>query len=345
MGRDWMRAWQLPAGCTSVAQLTLARVPRPTPGPGEVLVRVLASSLNFRDQAIATGRYIGGVISATGTPLSDGAGVVEAIGPDVRAVAAGDRVAGTFFQRWLDGPPTPAFGDALGMPPAKGMLAEYVTLPETGVVGIPQSLTFEEAAALPCAGVTAWNALMCGLRPLAPGNTVLLLGTGGVSLIALAIAKAAGARVIATSSSEPKLARLRSLGADATINYVREPDWGARAAAIAGGSISHVVETVGPSTLAHSFQAVGFGGEIGLIGVLSLAGETSPMALLVKGASLRGIFVGSAAMAVELGAYVDRHRLRPFVDRVFDFEDAPAAYAYQGSPDHFGKVVIRHAAG
>ena len=339
-----MRAWQLPAGCAAVAQLELIELPRPAPAPGEVLMRVHATSLNYRDQAIAKGHYFGGAIKVAGVPLSDGAGVVEAVGAGVKSLACGDRVAGTFFQGWLEGPPTPAMGAALGCPPAQGMLADYVVLPETGVVRLADSLSFEEAATLPCAGVTAWNALMRGVRPLERGQNVLLIGTGGVSLLALRIAKAAGARVIATSSSEHKLARVRKLGADATLNYKSEPQWGAKAAELAGGTIHHVVEVGGLGTLGQSMQAVGFGGEIALIGVLSMQGDGNPMPLMVKGASLRGIFVGSAAMARDLNAFVDAHQLKPVVDRVFGFADAKAAYAYQASGELFGKVVIANPA-
>jgi NADPH:quinone reductase-like Zn-dependent oxidoreductase len=339
-----MRAWQIPAGCTSVEQLALVELPMPVPGPGEVLIRVRANSLNYRDQAIPRGQYFGGPVAVAGVPLSDGAGAVEAVGAGVTRVAPGDRVAGTFFQGWQDGPPTPLFGDALGAPPAKGMLAEYVTLPETGVVKLASSLTFEQAATLPCAGVTAWNALMTGIRPLKSGNTVLVIGTGGVSLLALQIAKAAGARVIAMSSSDDKLARVRALGADITLNYKTEPQWGAKAAELAGGAINHVVEVGGLGTLAQSLQAVGFGGEVALIGVLSRQGDANPMALMVKGASLRGIFVGSVAMARDLNAFVDRHGVKPVVDRVFPFAEAKAAYAYQSSAQLFGKVVIAQPA-
>jgi NADPH:quinone reductase-like Zn-dependent oxidoreductase len=254
----------------------------------------------------------------------------------------GDRVAGTFFQSWLDGPPTPTLGEALGAPPARGMLTDYVVLPQTGVVKLAESLSFEEAATLPCAGVTAWNALMMGIRRVARDKTVLLIGTGGVSLLALRIAKAAGARVIATSSSDSKLARIRELGADAAINLKTESQWGAKAAEIFGGGVDHVVEVGGLGTLAQSMQAVGFGGEIALIGVLSRQGDTNPMPLMVKGASLRGIFVGSRDMALRLNAFIDEHRVKPVIDRVFDFADAKKAYAYQSSSELFGKVVISH---
>lgn len=340
MSTSNMRSWRLPAGCTSAGQLELTEVPMPVAGPGEVLIRVRACSLNYRDQLIPRGRYFGGTLTVPGTPLSDGAGEVTAVGPGVTRIKVGDRVAGTFFQGWEDGLPGPQRGDALGAPPARGMLADYVALAEAGVVPLANSLSFEQAATLPCAGVTAWNALMCGQRPLAPGHSVLVIGTGGVSLLALALAKAAGARVIATSSSDAKRKRLEALGADATINHATEARWGARAAELAGGGIDHVVEVGGPGTLAQSMQAVGFGGEIALIGVLSLQGDTNPMPLMVKGATLRGIFVGSARMARELNAFVDRHAVKPAIDRVFPFEEARQAYAYQSSAQLFGKVVI-----
>jgi NADPH:quinone reductase-like Zn-dependent oxidoreductase len=335
-----MKAWRLAKGAASLDDLAMVEQDKPTPGPGEVLVRVRACSLNYRDQLIVQGHYFGGTIQQDITPLSDGAGEVAAIGEGVTRFRVGDRVAGIFFQDWLSGPPNPNLGPALGAPPAKGMLAEYVTLPERGLVPIASSLSFEEAATLPCAGVTAWNALMEGRHPLRAGDSVLVLGTGGVSLLALQIAKAAGARVIATSSSDDKLARVAALGADATINYRTTPDWGAEAARLAGGGIDHVVEVGGAGTLAQSMAAVAHAGEIALIGVLTRQGETGPHPLMLKGASLRGIFVGSAAMATALNRAVDATGIKPVVDRVFAFDQAVEAYRYQASPDLFGKVVI-----
>jgi NADPH:quinone reductase-like Zn-dependent oxidoreductase len=336
-----MRMWQLRAGAHSLDDLAMVEQDKPSPGPGQVLIRVHACSLNYRDQMIVQGQYFGGSIDRDITPLSDGAGIVEAVGPGVFGTKPGDRVAGTFFQNWRAGPPVPNPGVALGAVPAPGMLSEYVVLPEQGIVPIAESLSFEEAATLPCAGVTAWNALMEGPRAVGPGRSVLLLGTGGVSLLALSIAKAAGARVIATSSSDEKLARIRALGAYATINYRTTPNWGAAAAELAGGGVDHVVEVGGAGTLQQSMAAVGFGGEVALIGVLTREGETGPHALMFKGASLRGIFVGSAAMAIALNRAINVTGIKPVIGRVFDFDAARQAYEYQASADLFGKVVIR----
>jgi NADPH:quinone reductase-like Zn-dependent oxidoreductase len=334
-----MQQWIIPKGATSLDALTLRQVPVPQPGPGEVLVRVRACSLNYRDQAIPLGVYIGGPVSENCVPLSDGAGEIAAIGAGVSGLAEGERVAGIFFRDWIDGPPNPAAGPALGAAGMLGMLQDYVVLPAHAVVKIADSLTFEEAACLPCAGVTAWNALMEGPRPLKAGESVLILGTGGVSLLALQIAKAAGAKVVATSSSDEKLARVKAMGADHCINYRTTPDWGAEAARLTGG-IDHVVEVGGAGTLAQSIAAVGFGGEIALIGVLTRDGDTGPHGLMFKGASIRGIFVGSKAMAEKLGAFIGQHGIYPVIDRTFAMEQARDAYAYQSSPALFGKVVI-----
>jgi NADPH:quinone reductase-like Zn-dependent oxidoreductase len=339
-----MRAWMMPKNCRSVDDLEMIECAVPVPAEKDVLIRVRAGSINYRDQLIPKGLYFGGPISGPGTPLSDGVGVIEAVGRGVSDFDVGDRVAGTFFQGWSYGPPTPHLGDALGAPPAQGMLADYVCLPSSGVVKLAETLTFDEAATLPCAGVTAWNALMGGIRPLRPGHKVLLIGTGGVSVLAMQIAKAAGAYVIATSSSDAKLERMREMGADALINYRNTTEWGAEAARMSGGGVDHVVEVGGPGTLAQSMQAVGFGGEIALIGVLSVEGDTNPMPLMVKSASLRGIFVGSAQMARDLNGFIDQFGIKPVVDARFDFADAKAAYSHQASAASFGKTVITNGA-
>ena len=334
-----MRQWMIAQGSTSLDGLQLRDAPDPAPAPGEVLVRVRACSINYRDQAIPLGLYMGGPVASDTVPLSDGAGEIVALGEGVSGFAIGDRVAGLFFQNWIDGPPSPGVGPALGAAGAPGMLQDLVALPAHGVVRIADSLSFEQAACLPCAGVTAWNALMAGPRPLQAGESVLVLGTGGVSLLALQIAKAAGAVVVATSSSDAKLERVRALGADHVINYRATPDWGAQASQLTGG-IDHVVEVGGAGTLAQSIAAVGFAGEIALIGVLTREGNTNPHGLMFKGASIRGIFVGSKAMAQGLNAHVDAHAIKPVIDRRFAIEQAHAAWAYQSSPDLFGKVVI-----
>lgn len=335
-----MRQWVIAAGSTSLNDLRLDETDIPQPGPGEVLVRVRACSLNYRDQIIPLGLYMGGVVQQDTVPLSDGAGEIAAVGEGVSSLKVGDRVAGIFFQDWMDGPPNPGMGVALGAPPAPGMLQEYVVLPEHGVVPLAETLDLTQAACLPCAGVTAWNALMEGPRPVKAGDTVLVLGTGGVSLLALQIAKAAGATVIATSSSDEKLERVKALGADHVINYRTTPEWGAEAARLAGGGVDKVVEVGGAGTLKQSIAAVGFAGEIALIGVLTREGDTNPHGLMFKGASIRGIFVGSKGMAQRLNAFIDQHGIKPVVDKAFPLENARDAYAYQSSAGLFGKVAI-----
>lgn len=335
-----MKSWRLEKGATSLDSLQMAELAKPVPLRGEVLIRVRACSINYRDQLIPLGQYMGGAITQDCTPLSDGVGVVEAVGEGVTGFKPGDRVAGTFFQNWVSGPPRPDQGAALGAPPAPGMLAEYVALPESGVVPMAKSLSFEEAATLPCAGVTAWNALMEGQPPAGPGRWVAVLGTGGVSLLALQIAKAAGALVLVTSSSDAKLERAKALGADLAINYVTTPEWGAEAMRQTGG-IDHIVEVGGQGTLSQSMAAVGFGGEIAFIGVLSREGHANPRDMMTKAGRLRGVFVGSALMARRLNAAVDACGIKPVVDRVFEFDEARAAFDYQASAALFGKVVIR----
>jgi len=335
-----MREYRLEKGSTDISSLKLVECEQKQPEDGQVLIKVSAASLNFRDHAVVSGKYFGGVLQRDTVPLSDGAGEVVATGANVSGFKSGDRVAGCFFQGWVDGMPDTANMAALGSP-ADGMLAEYVLLNQDGVVAIPDHLSFEEAACLPCAGVTAWNALMVSGH-IRPGNTVLVLGTGGVSIFALQFAKMSGASVIVTSSSDLKLEQAKKLGADGTINYKTTPDWDQEVLALTGGrGVDHVVEVGGAGTLSRSLASVGFRGKISLIGVLSgRDGDTNPHALMLKNASMTGIFVGSKAMFEQMNAAIAVNRMKPVVDRVFAFEDAADAFAYQLGGNHFGKVVI-----
>jgi NADPH:quinone reductase-like Zn-dependent oxidoreductase len=332
-----MRSHIIRAGGSSLDDLVIVERDEPKPGPRDVLIRVRACSLNYRDQAVLSGNYFGGKVPADQVPLSDGAGEVVSVGGEVGQFKPGDRVASTFFMNWLEGPPR--VGPAIGAPPAPGMLSEYVVLPETAVVPMAANLSFEEAATLPCAGVTAWNGLVNGVAPLKPGQDVLLLGTGGVSILALQFAKAGGARILITSSHNGKLERAKGLGASELINYKEVEAWGEEAAKRSPAGIGKVIEVGGFGTLPQSMQAVGFGGEIAMIGVLT-RGESTPHPLMFKGASLRGIMIGSREMALQLNRAIEATDIHPVIDKVFPFEEAAEAYRYQGSPDLFGKVVI-----
>jgi NADPH:quinone reductase-like Zn-dependent oxidoreductase len=318
--------------------LTLVEADRPDPGRGQVLVRVRATSLNFRDLMIANGHYPGADASAI-VPLSDGAGEVVALGDGCTRFAIGDRVAGIFMQSWVGGGIVDAdVGTALGGA-IDGMLAEYRLFSESGLVSIPAHLSFEEAATLPCAAVTAWNALF-GARALQPGQTVLTLGTGGVSIFALQLARAAGARVIATSSSDEKLDRARALGATETINYRDVPEWQDEVRRLTHGrGVDVVVEVGGPGTLARSVAATARDGWVQMIGVLSMA-QIDPLPILTGGVIVRGIMVGSREMFEALNRALSAHEIRPAIDRTFAFEDAASAYRHLQSAQHFGKVVI-----
>jgi NADPH:quinone reductase-like Zn-dependent oxidoreductase len=337
-----MRAYIVPKASTGIDQLLRVELPDPRPpGHGQVTVRVRAASLNYRDQAIIAGRYVGGALSRDTVPLSDGAGEVIAVGAGVSRVRVGDRVAGTFMQVDPNGPPGAA-PTTLGSP-LDGMLAEQIVLYEGGVVPMPQAYGFEEAATLPCAGVTAWNALMVAGRPVRAGDTVLVLGTGGVAIFALQFAHAAGARVLAISSSDEKLARLTALGLREGdgINYRRTPDWEQEVLRLTGNrGVDVVVETVGTGTLNRSFGSLATGGKVGLIGVLDSA-DSNPYMLMRKHASLHGIFVGDRSMFEQMLAAMEVNRIRPVIDRVFGFEEAAAAYRHQLAGAFIGKLVIR----
>lgn len=334
-----MKAWQLTA-TTGADALKLTNLPEPRPGPCQVLVRVRATSLNYRDLMVSSGRY-GPDVPLPLIPLSDGAGEIAAVGEGVTQWKPGDRVAGAFFQNWATGPVRrEVFASALGGS-LNGMLAEQVVLSAGGVVAIPPHLTFEEAATLPCAALTAWHALVTDGK-IAAGQTVLLLGTGGVSIFALQFAKMHGARVIIISSSDDKLARARALGADETINYRNTPEWEKEVFRLTDkAGADHVVEVGGHDTFPKSLRAVAMGGTVSVIGGVS--GFTSDVALrdiLGKSAVIRGIFVGNRDMFEAMNRAVVLHQLKPMIDRVFPFAEAPAAYRHQESGAHFGKVVI-----
>lgn len=334
-----MRAYEIRQGSRGLDGLRMVEKPEPVPGRGQILVRVRAVSLNYRDTLVVSGAYFGGSVSRDTIPLSDGAGEVVAVGEGVARFKPGDRVAGTFFLDWADGPPV---GPRLTRGwPVDGMLAEYVVLDEGDAVALPKSLSFEEGATLPCAGVTAWHAVICACA-VKPGDTVLVMGSGGVSIFALQLARAAGARVVMTSSSDAKLERGRSLGASEGINYRTTPDWEQKVLEVTGGrGVDHIIEVGGPGTLGRSMKCVAYGGRIALIGVLAgLQGDTSPHPLMVKGASLHGIFVGNRAMFERLNAAIDANGLKPVIDKVFPFEEAVEALRYQQSGKHFGKVVV-----
>jgi NADPH:quinone reductase-like Zn-dependent oxidoreductase len=275
-------------------------------------------------------------------PVSDGAGEVVATGAGVTRFKPGDKVAAAFMPDWVNGPPDEENARTALGGGGVGLLAEQAVLPEHGLVPIPSHLSALEAATLPCAAVTAWNALFENGR-VKPGDTVLVQGTGGVSIFALQFARLAGAHVIATSSSDQKLARARELGATDGINYKTNPDWDKRARALTGGKgVDQIVEVGGAGTLGKSLRAVRIGGYIALIGVLSGANaEVNPMPVLMKSIRVQGIFVGSRAMFEAMNRAIVASQLRPVVDRVFEFEQAPQALKYLESGAHFGKIVIQ----
>jgi NADPH:quinone reductase-like Zn-dependent oxidoreductase len=335
-----MRALEI-RGAFGLDNLALVERPDPRPGPGEILVRLRAASLNFRDLLTVEGKY-NPKQKLPLVPCSDGAGEVVETGAGVTRVQPGDRVATLFAQKWLAGRPTrERLRSTLGGP-LDGTLAELAVLDQEGVVKTPEHLSDEEAATLPCAAVTAWSALVTE-GGITAGDTVLVQGTGGVSLFALQLAKLLGARVVATSSRDEKLARVHAMGADETINYREVSAWGVRAKELTGGvGVDHVVEVGGAGTLQQSLQAVRFGGTISLIG--NLAGTKTELLLthvFMQKIRLNGILVGDRESFEAMNRAIALHRLRPVVDRVFPLEDSRAAFAHLAAGEHFGKIVIR----
>lgn len=333
-----MRRWILKAGATNLDGLVLEDAPMPEPGEGEVRIRIHAVSLNYRDQLVLGGGFAR-LPDRNLVPVSDGAGEIDAVGSSVETWVLGDRVTNLFFQGWHDGPPKANLGFGLGGLDEDGMLSEYVVLPADRITRAPVSLDDAETATLPCAAVTAWNALY-GDHPIGPDSKVLVLGSGGVSLFAMLFARAAGAQVFATSSQDAKLKRLMDFGASDGINYRDIPDWG-KAVFERTGGVNKVINTVGTATLNQSLEAVAYGGEVALIGLMAFDDSSSGFgSLMGKSATVRGVAVGSSQMYEALAQAIDTHKVHPPIDSRFCFEDVKDAYRAQSSPELFGKIVI-----
>jgi NADPH:quinone reductase-like Zn-dependent oxidoreductase len=334
-----MQAWRIPQfGIDNLERVTL---PDPVPQRGQVLIRIHAVSLNYRDLMVVQGRY-NPKMHLPRIPCSDGAGEVVSVGEGVTRVKPGDRVAGIFMQNWIDGEPDAAkVKGALGGD-IDGMLAELVVLREEGVVRFPDHLSYEEAATLPCAGVTAWNAVTA-VGDVQAGDVVLIEGTGGVSIFALQFAKLLGARVLGTSSSDEKLERARQLGLDAGVNYRQRKDWDAWAMEKTGGrGVDLVVEVGGAGTFTRAIASIRIGGNVAQIGVLSEAGEDDSVIpkLLYKQVHLRGIYVGSRTHFEKMNRAIAQHQLKPVVDEAFSFHDVQKALRRMETGSHFGKLVL-----
>lgn len=324
-----------------IDELALVDRDIPRPGPHEVLLRLTAASLNYRDYLVVNGAY-NPKLKRPMVPLSDGAGVIEEIGTSVTRFKPGDRVAPCFMQKWIDGPPTREKGASALGGAIDGVLREFAVFSEEGLVAAPPSLTDEEAAALPCAAVTAWHALFehtfC-----APGDTVLIQGTGGVSVFALQFAAAAGLRTIVTSSSDQKLARAKALGASEIINYKSTPNWDEEARKLTNGrGVDHVIEVGGSDTLPRSLRAIRIGGAISVIGVLTgTEPAVSPIPILMNSARVQGIYVGSRAMFERMNRAIEFHRLKPVIDKTFPWTEIKEALRYMERRQHFGKICLK----
>ncbi|WP_437878409.1 zinc-dependent alcohol dehydrogenase family protein [Sorangium sp. So ce513] len=338
-----MKAVIIRKNASDIDAWTLAERPAPTPGPGEVLVRVRAASINYRDLMIARGLF-GGDRKDDLVPLADAAGEVVALGAGVRRWKAGDRVVSTYFPTWASGPFREEYRDtAPGAGRNDGVLAELVVFAEDALVRAPAHLGFDEAATLPCAAVTAWTALFESWPRPAPGATVLVQGTGGVSLFAAQLARAAGLRVIATSSSAAKIERLRALGVTDAIDYRQHPEWHEEVLRLTRGEgVDRVIEVGGAGTLPRSLQAVKPGGVVSLIGVLAGVGDQiDPMPILLRAVRVEGVMVGSRQSFIDLLSTLEAHAIRPVLDEVFPLERASDALARLAAGKHFGKIVIR----
>lgn len=333
-----MKAFQITQ--FGIDNLRATELPDPEPGPGEALIRIRATSLNYRDLLLVRGLY-DPKLHLPRIPLSDGAGEIVATGAGVTQFRAGDRVTGLFLQNWQGGAPSAKKSRGALAGDVDGMLAEYVVLPEHGVIHFPAHLSFEEAATLPCAALTAWNALV-EVAAIKAGQTVVVQGTGGVSVFAQQFAKMCGARVLGTSSSDEKLAKAKALGQDMGLNYKQRPEWGSWVKEQTHGEGADVVvEVGGAGTFNESMRAVRVGGTITQIGVLSSSQERiSVLPILMHQIRIAGIYVGSREMYQRMNRAIEFHQMRPVVGKMFPFVDTLAAYQYLESGSHFGKIVI-----
>jgi NADPH:quinone reductase-like Zn-dependent oxidoreductase len=321
--------------------LKLSERVAPEPGAGEVMIRIRAVSLNFRDLLVVQGKY-NPHLKLPRVPLSDGAGEVVAVGTEVTSWKVGDRVVVPFFPAWIDGELSPAkAASALGGD-VDGMLREFVIVRAEALLPIPEHLSFEQAATLPCAAVTAWNGLFVSAQ-LRPGQTLLLQGTGGVSLFGLQFAKLAGATAVVISSSDAKLERAHAMGANHTVNYRTYPDWEKQVMEITGGrGVDLTLEVGGAGTLSRTLRATACAGHISLIGVLSgVAGDLQIAPMLHKALTVRGIYVGSRKIFAMMNSAITQHRIEPVIDRVFSFDETRDAFRHMEGAQHFGKIVIR----
>ncbi len=339
-----MRAWRLENGF-GFDSLKSVQLGVPEVSHGQVLVKIHAASLNYRDLLVLKGSYFP-KLSFPHIPLSDASGEVVALGTGVTQWQIGDRVAANFMQQWRQGDfSEPYSRSALGAE-NQGILAEYVLFDQDGLVAIPPHLSYEQMATLPCAAVTAWNALVGGQNPVKSGDRVLLQGTGGVALFALQFAKTLGAETFLISSSNDKLNKAKSLGADHLLNYREVPDWEKWCRKVTNGlGVDHVIEVGGPNTLEKSFRAVRAGGHIALIGVLSGTGSVNPIPILMRSLIVRGIYVGSKQHFLDLNRCLTLHKIEPVIDRVFTFDQFPDSLHYLESGQHFGKIVLQLSGG
>ena len=326
-----------PAG---LDHLQVVEKPDPTPGPGELLVRWHATSLNYHDYLVAIGAI---PVPEGRVPMSDGAGKVLAVGENINDWKPGDKVMSMFFPNWVEGKPTLKKTRAIMGETVDGCMAEKAIVQASAVSAIPEGYSYAEAATLPCAGLTAWRALMVegGLQA---GDTVLIEGTGGMSILALQLAIAAGARVYATTSSNEKAERLKSMGADAVINYKEDPKWGKTINKLTGGGVDLVLDVGGGSTMYNSIEAAAIGGYIASIGILGggRKGEITFPKLFFKHLRMIGLAVGSLEMQEAMVRAINVSKIRPIIDRSFGFDQLGEAFRYQESGAHFGKIVVEY---